>query len=188
MDTFSTIRFKIKIANRFRKFSKGIARNHTMAMEAMLDFFEDNSISPFESLGANMITLESRIKKRINALITIIKDIEKHQTKPTNAMMQLLFQQNPEDKEQEAEIFEFKPQELITENEELDYYRKKYYDNQTNYNALKYDVETILKNTKYIKSNFGTGHFRLDVTKEEFENFKQNLKNVHHHNSTEIGK
>jgi len=175
MDTFFTIRFKIKTANRFRKFSNQIARTHTEAMEAILDFFENNSISPNEKLGANMTTLESKIKKRINALIAIIKDIEKHQTKPTNAMLQLLFKENPEEKEQEEENFEFEQQELITENEKLEYYRKNYFNTQTNYNDLKYEIETILKNTKYIKSNFGTGYYRMNITKDEFENLKQKL-------------
>lgn len=188
MDTFSTIRFKIKVANRFRKFSIKIARTHTEAIEAMLDFFEDNSISPFESLGVNMSTLESNIKRRINGLIAIVKNIEKHQTKPTNEMMQLLFQENPEEKEQENESFEFKPQELISENEELNYYRTTYYKTQEKYHVLIYDVEDLIKKINYIKSNFGTGHFRLDITKEEFGNFSKKIQNVHHHNTTETGR
>jgi hypothetical protein len=40
-----------------------------------------------------MQTLESLIKKRINGVIAIMKDIEKNQTKPTVAMMQSLFQE-----------------------------------------------------------------------------------------------
>ena len=184
MDTFSTIRFKIKVANRFRKFSTQIAKTHTEAMEAILDFFEVNGISPNERLGANMTTLESRIKKRINALIAIIKDIEKNQTKPTNAMLQLLFQEDPKEDEVEEE-YNFETPNVITENEELTHYRNAYYTNQENYNALKYDVENIIKKTKYVKSNFGAGHFRLDITKDEFVQLKQKLKDVHHHNTTE---
>jgi hypothetical protein len=187
MDTFSTIRFKIKVANRFRKFSIQIARTHTEAIESMLDFFENNSISPYESLGVNMTTLESKIKKRINSLIAIIKDIEKHQTKPTNSMMQLLFQENPEEKFDPLfmEKNEFESENLITENEELEYYRNQYFNTQTNYNDLKYDFEIILKKTRYVKNNFGTGHYRMNITKGEFEKLKQKLENVYHNNTTE---
>lgn len=39
-----------------------------------------------------MHTLESLIKKRINAVMAVIKDIEKNQTKPTAAMMHALFE------------------------------------------------------------------------------------------------
>ncbi len=184
-ERFEGLKIKTSVAKKFRKYCRMLSRSQSMTLQLMLDFFEDNSISPNERLGANMTTLESKIKKRINALIAIIKDIEKHQTKPTNAMLQLLFQENPEEKEQEEENFEFEQQELITENEELEYYRKHYFNTQTNYNDLKYEIETILKNTKYIKSNFGTGYYRMNITKDEFENLKQKLQDVHHHNSTE---
>ena len=59
----------------------------------MIEFFESNGISPKESIGPQMQTLESLIKKRINGVIAIMKDIEKNQTKPTVAMMQSLFKE-----------------------------------------------------------------------------------------------
>ena len=62
-----------------------------MTLLLMLDFFEDNGISPNETIGPNMQTLESEIKKRINAVIAIIKDIEKNHDKPTTAMLESLF-------------------------------------------------------------------------------------------------
>ena len=64
-----------------------------MTLLLMIEFFEDNGISPHESVGPKMQTLESLIKKRINGVIAIMKDIEKNQTKPTVAMIQSLFQQ-----------------------------------------------------------------------------------------------
>ena len=54
----------------------------------------------------NPITLEAQIKKRINAVIAIIKDIEKHHDKPTTAMLQSLFME-----------FEPKKKKLILEKE-----------------------------------------------------------------------
>ena len=58
-----------------------------------MDFFDQNKISPSESLGPNMKSLENNLKSRINALIAIIRDIEKNQTKPTVAMLQALFEE-----------------------------------------------------------------------------------------------
>jgi hypothetical protein len=40
-----------------------------------------------------MKSLENNLKGRINALIAIIRDIEKNQTKPTVAMLHLLFEE-----------------------------------------------------------------------------------------------
>ena len=55
----------------------------------MLHFFERNDLSPDDDLGIN----NNRTNKRINAVIAILKNIEKTQTKPTVAMLQSLFEQ-----------------------------------------------------------------------------------------------
>lgn len=92
MDSFITIRFKRKTAKRFQNFSKNHFKTHTEAMEGMLDFFFYNEISPKEKLGPTARTLETKLLKRINAVISIMRDVEKTQTKPTVAMMQSLFE------------------------------------------------------------------------------------------------
>ena len=59
----------------------------------MLDFFESNNLSPQESIGPTVHTLENLIKKRVSAVIAILRDMEKSQTRPTVAMMQSLFEE-----------------------------------------------------------------------------------------------
>jgi hypothetical protein len=92
MDSFITIRFKRKTAKRFQEFSKTHFKTHTETMETILDFFFYNEISPKEKLGPTGRTIEASIKKRINAVIAIMRDMEKTQTKPTVAMLESLFQ------------------------------------------------------------------------------------------------
>ena len=92
MDSFITIRFKRKTAKRFQKFSKKHYKTHTETMEAILDFFFYNEISPKENLGPTGRTIEAKLLKRINAVIAIMRDVEKTQTKPTVAMLESLFQ------------------------------------------------------------------------------------------------
>ena len=58
----------------------------------MLDFFFYNEISPHERLGPTGRTIEQNLKKRISAVIAIVRDMEKTQTKPTVAMIQSLFE------------------------------------------------------------------------------------------------
>lgn len=94
MDSFITIRFKRKTAKRFQEFSKMHFKTHTEAMEAILDFFFYNEISPKEKLGPTGRTIEAKLLKRINAVIAIMRDVEKTQTKPTVAMLQSLFEQD----------------------------------------------------------------------------------------------
>lgn len=92
-EQFTTISFKCSTAKKFRAFSKKMGASNSMTLLMMLAFFEDNGISPNESMGPHMMTLENLIKKRINGVIAIMKDIEKNQTKPTVAMMQSLFKE-----------------------------------------------------------------------------------------------
>ena len=92
MNSFTGIRFKKETAKRFQQFSKKHFKSHTEAMATMLDFFFFNEISPKERLGPTGRTIEASLKKRINAVIAIMRDMEKTQTKPTVAMIQSLFE------------------------------------------------------------------------------------------------
>ena len=92
-EQFQTIKLKTSVAIKFRRFSKKMSQSQSMTLQLMLDFFENNGVSPNESLGPQIQTLENLIKKRINGVIAIVKDIEKNQTKPTVAMLQTLFEQ-----------------------------------------------------------------------------------------------
>ncbi|WP_158977287.1 BfmA/BtgA family mobilization protein [Cellulophaga sp. L1A9] len=90
-ERFEMLGIKTSIADRFRKFCKKMSKSQSMTLLLMIEFFEDNGISPKEKMGPNMQTLENKINKRINAVIAIIKDIEKNHDKPTTAMLQSLF-------------------------------------------------------------------------------------------------
>lgn len=92
-EQFETLKIKSSVAKKFRRFSRTISKSQSICLLLMLEFFENNGISPTESIGPKMQTLETLIKKRINGVIAILKDIEKGQTKPTVAMMQSLFRE-----------------------------------------------------------------------------------------------
>src|SRR5690606_12833843 len=90
---YAGLRIKKSVARKFRKYCKILSRSQSMTLLLMLQFFEHSGLSPQESIGPNVHTLESLIKNRIHGVISIIKDMEKHQTKPTVAMLQNLFEQ-----------------------------------------------------------------------------------------------
>ncbi|MAZ27712.1 MAG: hypothetical protein CL868_11630 [Cytophagaceae bacterium] len=99
MDTFIGIRFKKETAKRFQEFSRTHFKTHTETMDAILDFFFYNEISPKENLGPTGRTIEAKLLKRINAVIAIMRNVEKTQTKPTVVMLQSLFEmEGPEKK------------------------------------------------------------------------------------------
>ncbi|MCF6168806.1 BfmA/BtgA family mobilization protein [Lutibacter sp.] len=95
-ERFESLKIKVSVAKKFRLFCKKMSKSQSMTLQLMLDFFEENGVSPNESIGPQIQTLENLIKKRINGVIAIVKDIEKNQTKPTVAMIQSLFEQAPE--------------------------------------------------------------------------------------------
>ena len=92
-ERFESISIKTSVVKKFRRFCIKMSKSQSMTLQLMLDFFENNGVSPNESIGPQIQTLENLIKKRINGVIAIMKDIEKNQTKPTVAMMQSLFEE-----------------------------------------------------------------------------------------------
>lgn len=167
---FSAINIKKKVAVRFRKFSKEISKSNTEALAAMLNFFDWNDLSPNDNLGVK----NERTNKRINAVIAILKNIEKHQTKPMTAMLQTLFEETT-NLEKEEEVFDFEPPIVISENLELEYYREEYYKLKEKHHTLKLDMDDILSRIIYVKSNFGKGSFKFDIDITTWEKLKKQL-------------
>lgn len=167
---FSAINVKKKVALRFRKFSKEISKSNTESLEAMLNFFDWNDLSPNDNLGVK----NERTNKRINAVIAILKNIEKHQTKPTAGMIQTLFEETTK-LEKEEESYAFETPRVITENEELDYYRKEYFSVKEKHQTLRQELESILHRIQYVRGNFGNGYFKIEMDKEILEELKKKI-------------
>ncbi|MEP5239427.1 MAG: BfmA/BtgA family mobilization protein [Flavobacteriaceae bacterium] len=186
MDTFSTVRFKIKVANRFRKFSIQVARTHTEALESMLDFFEVHQLSPLDSIDGSLSAVEIRIKRRISNAIAIIKDIEKNQTLPTVAMLQSLFQEQFEPGEEDSDfeddfgLIEKKFENVNEEEELLEeisvpkilYERLEY-----KMDELKKDFGYVLEKVKAVRNNFGKDYLKLEISIAELEKYKRKVNN-----------
>ena len=119
---FSAINVKKMTAVRFRKFSKEVSKSNTDTLEAMLEFFEKHQLSPDDEIPNHLFQVEKRLLKRINAVIAIIKDIEKTQTKPTIGMLQALF--TADDKEKKTPMFVEKKQRERTLKEELNLWKE----------------------------------------------------------------
>lgn len=180
-ERFESLSIKTSVAHKFRNYCRTISKSQTMTLRHMVDFFELNGVSPQDNLGDTISSLKGQIIKRSNTVIAIIKNIEKIHHKPTTAILQSLFEETSliEKEQKEEETFDFGTPKLITENEELDYYKNAYYKTQETYNVLKQDTIGILKKVKYVRNNFGIGHYRLDITKEVLEQLKQKIDHVH---------
>jgi hypothetical protein len=187
-EAFETIKIKASAAKKFRNYCKSISKSQSMALRLMVDFFEGNGVSPEDHLGETIASLKEQIIKRSNSVIAIIKSIEKMHHKPTTAILQSLFEQMSQIEPEDDGPFDFGTPKLLAENEELDYYKKAYYKSQEAYNDLKQDTKGLLKKVKFVRNNFGIGHYRLNITKESLETLKQKLEHVHHDNTPKIGR
>ncbi|WP_206363252.1 BfmA/BtgA family mobilization protein [Sinomicrobium pectinilyticum] len=185
-ERFESLSIKASVVKKFRKFCKAISKSQSMTLLLMIEFFEHNGISPEESIGPNMQTLESLIKQCIHGVISIIKDMEKHQTKPTVAMLQALFENLPttNSKEEKNRCRErkyaeksFKDSNFEMEEieEKMTYYRNKCARLEGELSDNKQRFEKILGKLKPIRSGFGKPYFKLEIRSEELDHIKNQL-------------
>ena len=179
---FSAISIKKKTAVRFRAFSRLVSDSHTRTLEMVMDFFERNDLSPNDDLGIK----NNRTNKRINAVIAILKNIEKQQTLPTKVMLDTLFQEMSQVEDQEKEeSFDFETPESFSRDKELEHYQNRYEEMRQELGQYKSRVQNVMEQMTYVKGTFGKGHFKLNMGKDEFEKLKKELHDVHHHHRTE---
>ncbi|MEO2053119.1 MAG: BfmA/BtgA family mobilization protein [Allomuricauda sp.] len=178
---FSAISIKKDVALRFREFSRLVSNSHTSTLVAIMDFFERNDLSPNDDLGIN----NNRTNKRINAVIAILKNIEKHQTLPTKTMMDSLFHEMTEMEKEEEETFDFGTPKLLDANEELEFYKTGYGNLQEQLADVQEKMVSLLEKVIYIKSTFGSGYLKLEMDRESFDKLKNELQHVHNDYGTE---
>ncbi|WP_300439049.1 BfmA/BtgA family mobilization protein [Christiangramia sp.] len=163
-EPFQGLRIKASVAEKFRQYARKLSKSQSMTLLLMLDFFEINAISPKEKIGPKIQTLESFIKKRINALVAIIRDIEQQQTVPTKAMLEALFEGLPVQTrkkvipsfEEAFKNLERTPASLPKISSETDHK----------------DIRNILRKVETVKPPFGKAYYKLTLDPEEVKRLK----------------
>tara|TARA_R110002126_G_scaffold22865_7_gene81105 strand:+ start:1386 stop:1964 length:579 start_codon:yes stop_codon:yes gene_type:complete len=172
---FSAINIKKEVAERFRSFSRLVSDSHTQTLETVMNFFEWNDLSPNDDLGIK----NNRTNKRINALIAILKNIEKQQTLPTKVMLETLFQEVTNLEDSEGKIghrdIDLASPEPFSRDTELEHYRNRYEEMQQQLGTYRNRILELLDQMTLVKGTFGKGHYKLEMDKKEFENFKNQL-------------
>ncbi|SDR77341.1 hypothetical protein SAMN04487764_0615 [Gillisia sp. Hel1_33_143] len=172
MTTKSRLQIQSKTANRFREFSKKNNSNQSETLDLILDFFEKNNLSPFETLVPSKVSLETLIKKRIDAVIAILKNIEKTQTKPGFLMLELLMEGRSisksilVEKNTSSSFNEKSLEQLELEISRLEKVLK----------ATKQDLEYLLQKVEVKANTFGADYLKLNISPTEFEEFKIAIK------------
>lgn len=173
----STLKIKPTTADSFRKYARELGMPQSEALQLMLDFFEINRLSPKERLGPKIATLEQVMKMRINSLIAILRDIEKTQTRPTQAMIQLLFQEKPT--AGKPILIEKKLTEIIPETlqkNQLPSFPDRSAGLLKKLTETNEEFMVVLENVEVVKSSFGKTHLRLNMNQSEIEALKYKIK------------
>lgn len=174
----TTLKITPGTADNFRRYARQLGKQQSETLQIMMDFFEINGLSPYDKLVPNVTALEKGMKTRINAMVAILKDIEKTQTKPSHAMLQLLFQEKPA-----------KRKEILVEKEVPIPERESYplknpsasprsVDLERKLTETSRDLKEILEKVEVVHSRFGKNHLRLNMSTSEFEKLKSKLKST----------
>lgn len=178
---FARINFRLATVNRFRAFAKIYGETHSDTLDAMMGFFEQYKINPFGELATDLNSLEINLRRRINSMIAIIKDIEKHQTKPTKAMIQLLFEHSPQ-KTRQPKLVEVthkdkaKTDDFFKSALETIELESQYTELQRQHADTKADFKDLIQKVQVIKGGFGKIRLQLDMNLKEFEALKITYK------------
>ncbi len=175
MDDFNTIRLKKKTIDKFKKYSKKTSPSYSETLGFMIAFFEDNNLSPYDTLPTSYTSLMNVFNKRMDAVVSIFRNVEETQLKPTKKMLESLFEEMEERQPQFVEKIEFKEPVLITENEELTYYRNEYFKKQSELNELKNKIKDSFDKFELAKHTFRSDQYILKLNVDEYKALEVNL-------------
>ncbi|GLU45417.1 BfmA/BtgA family mobilization protein [Allomuricauda sp. NBRC 101325] len=188
-ERFKSLSIKEPVLLKFRRFSKLFGKSQSMTLLAMMEFFERHGISPDQHFGETIASMKLFIKRRFNAMVAIMRSIEKEQTLPTVSMMQALFQQelDPEEGDEWEGDFEFFEKQLTEINAPTN---PELLDKETTVpkivherlkeqlEDLKEDFGHVLKHVSVTKNRFGKDHLKLDLKPGAIEQYRTKLKNL----------
>ncbi|MGY5851832.1 BfmA/BtgA family mobilization protein [Salegentibacter sp. F14] len=168
----SRLQLKANTAKRFREFSKKNNSNQSETLDLILDFFEKNNLSPFETLVPSKVSLEQLIKKRIDAVIAILKNIEKTQTKPGLLMLELLLEGRSVPKVEVGK----KEKNSTSKEKSLEQLKLEITRLQDLVEATNKDLEYLLRNVEIKGNTFGADYLKLNIPRSELERIKIAIK------------
>lgn len=170
-NTFYSLRIRKKVVLKFRRFSKQLNQTQSETLNHMIHFFEFNQLSPFEDFGPNITKLENLFKKRTNAIIAIIRDIEKNQSKPAYAMLSVLFEEfkiNP-NSDNKSESKKKISAQLIK-------YQEYYRESEKKHLELVQLTSSLLHKIKLRRTSFGKKEFFIHMKPEELQELKLKIE------------
>ncbi len=178
MDKFFTIRFRRNTAQRFKKFSKRFAKSYSEGIDLMMDFFEWHGFRPNQRFEKSLMQEILKNRKRTEANIAILRDIEKTQTKPLSIQMDLLFEGQPKQRET-PKLVEKKfanSQGRQKKFKDKPVPKVKYQRTKTELKEVKEEFLYVMEKVLPVKNSFGKDYLKMEISLSEFNRILANLK------------
>ncbi|WP_299537416.1 BfmA/BtgA family mobilization protein [Ulvibacterium sp.] len=180
MDGFGTIRLHHRTIKRFRGFSRKFGKSYSETMEAVMDFFEWHGILPSKRFADQINKEEQKTRKRVEAAIAIIRNIEKNQTLPTNIMLEALFGKHEIVRQrEEPKLIERKFEKLTRDewNKKEDKISRIKYDRlKRRYDRAQELFEDAVTKINRVEPRFGKPYYRIDIGATELSRLKRVLE------------
>lgn len=176
MKAFTSISLLIPVAERFRNFSREKGNSHSEILTQMMDFFQENKLSPADSLAGSLQERDQQVNKRLNTIIAILRDIEQTQTQPALAILESLMLKvpsspnpnppSPPARKTELPIPESSP--ILDPNTTL----------VSKSQEILRELQYVLDRVKPENNWLGQQSLVLDIPREEFERLKIKIKRL----------
>jgi len=176
---YLALNLKASVVKRFRSFAKKIAGSQSEALEKMIDFFEWHGFKPNDRFADSILEEIRKNRKRTEANIAILRDIEVTQTKPSNIMLLSLFGENLKQQEPVRREKKFMEKPKPPQKEiDITVPKIRYERLQDEMKGLSQDFHYILGKARLVKSSFGKPYLKLEITRSELARYKRKASKI----------
>lgn len=155
-------------ARKFREYAGQLGKSGDEILLGMLAYFKENECSPFDKNAINLSDVRKKINIGIRTIAAILRNMEKTQTKPTLAMLQLLFEENAVRKK-ELLLEKRSRHQAKAADQEQDTLRKQLVETTKN-------LHDVLDRVVVTRNSIGQRRLRLQMSLEELEAIRSTLR------------
>ena len=177
-NTFSAISINRITAERFRKYSKTVAKSHSDTIDMMIDFFEKANITPKSQVIISFIKYKVYLDSRFDYIEQLLRDQERKYLKPTHDMLKRLFDGvAPKVKEKQQTLLldrntiRMTKAEWRMEGEVVPI--AKYNEAIRGRDEDRKKFREVLRKIAIVEPTFGKPYFRVELEADELERLKR---------------
>lgn len=169
---FSAISINRIVAERFRFYSKTVARSHTETLELMMDFFEGAGISPKNKYIMNYMGYNHRLNKRFDYIEELLRQWERNSTFPKlHKTLKRIFEEADRLEQEKIDDLEFQLK-LLKDEKANSISRYQYEESKRSHQEDRQQILDILEKLQWIKPPFGKPYYKLELEPGELDRLK----------------